>query len=54
MIDRKTIKGYSISGVFKNVDLVTYNGRKYRITKNQAKLLAQLSKSHGFPWEKVS
>lgn len=54
MIDRKTIKGYSISGVFKNVDLVTYNGRKYRITKNQAKLLAQLSKTHGFPWQKVS
>lgn len=53
LIDRKTIKGYSISGLFKNVDLVTYNGRKYRITKNQAKLLAELSKSHNFPWQKV-
>ena len=54
MIDRKTIKGYRISGLFKNADLVTYNGKKYRITKNQARLLGQLSKSHGFPWQKLS
>ncbi|MCR4633982.1 MAG: hypothetical protein K5648_07655 [Erysipelotrichaceae bacterium] len=53
LIDRKTIKGYSISGIFKNADLVTYNGKKYRITKKQCKLLGELSKTYRFPWQKL-
>ena len=53
LIDKKTVKGYSISGFMKNRDLVTYNGRKYRITKGQCNKLIELSKQQHFPFDKV-
>ena len=53
LIDKKTVKGYSISGFMKNTDLVTYNGRKYRITKGQCNKLIELSKQQHFPFDKV-
>ena len=54
LLDRKTIKGYRISGIFKNADLVTYNGQRYRITKKQCKLMEELAKTYRFPWQKLS
>ncbi len=54
MIDRKTIKGYRISGIFKNAEIVTYNGNKYRINRAQKRKMDELAKSHHFPWQQVA
>ena len=54
MIDRKTIKGYRISGIFKNAEIVTYNGNKYRINRAQKRKMDELAKSHHFPWVKLA
>ena len=54
MIDRKTIKGYRISGIFKNTEIVTYNGNKYRINRAQKRKMDELAKSHHFPWVKLA
>ena len=54
MIDRKTIKGYQISGIFKNTESVTYNGNKYRINRAQKRKMDELAKFHDFPWVKLA
>ena len=52
-VDRRQIKGYRKNKILPGGEVVTFNSDRYKVYKQQMKVLEELSVKYKFPWKQL-